>query len=101
MSTWDLLLPREELVAEAKLRATDSITNKVSLEELPIFINQGWEESRRLKHKVEIKKQKPIGDAFEDEVWTVFYKMGFTILNKSHQFNLSYFYQWWMLLYTQ
>lgn len=90
MSTWDLLLPREELVAEAKLRATDSITNKVSLEELPLFINQGWEESRKLKHKVEIKKAKPIGDAFEDEVWTVFYKMGFTILNKSHQFNLSY-----------
>ena len=39
---------------------------------------------------MEIKKQKTIGDAFEDEVWTVFYKMGFTILNKSHQFNLSY-----------
>ena len=90
MSTWDLLLTREELAGEAKLRATDSITNKISLEELPIFINQGWEESRRLKHKVEVKKQKPIGDAFEDEVWTVFYKMGFSMLNKSHQFNLSY-----------
>lgn len=91
MSTWDLLLPREELVAEAKLRATDSITNKVSPSELPLFINQGWEETpRKLKHKVEIKKSKPIGDAFEDDVWTVFYKMGFKYLNKSNQFKLSY-----------
>lgn len=91
MSTWDLLLPREELVAEAKLRATDSITNKVSPSELPLFINQGWEETpRKLKHKVEIKKSKPIGDAFEDDVWTVFYKMGFKHLNKSNQFKLSY-----------
>lgn len=91
MSTWDLLLPREELVAEAKLRATDSITKKVSPSELPLFINQGWEETpRKLKHKVEIKKSKPIGDAFEDDVWTVFYKMGFKYLNKSNQFKLSY-----------
>ena len=90
MSTWDLLLPREELVAESKYRATESISHKIKIEELQQYLNQGWEESRRLKHKVEVKKQKPTGDAFEDEVWTVFYKMGFTILNKSRQFNLSY-----------
>lgn len=90
MSTWDLLLPREELVAEAKQRATDSISQKINVDELQQYLDQGWEESRRLKHKVEVKKQKPIGDAFEDEVWTAFYKMGFKYLNKSHQFNLSY-----------
>lgn len=73
MSTWDLLLPREELVAEAKQRATDSISQKINVDELQQYLDQGWEESRRLKHKVEVKKQKPIGDAFEDEVWTAFY----------------------------
>lgn len=90
MSTWDLLLPREELVAEAKQRATDSISQKINIDELQQYVDQGWEESRRLKHKVEIKKSKPVGDAFEDDVWTVFYKMGFKYLNKSNQFKLSY-----------
>ena len=90
MSTWDLLLPREELVAEAKQRATSHISMKVSKEELQTYLNSGWEQSRPLKHKVEIKKSKPTGSDFEDRVWSVFYKMGFKILNKSNQFNLSY-----------
>ena len=90
MSTWDLLLPREELVAEARQRATTHISKKISKEELQAYLDSGWEESRTLKHKVEVRRAKPTGSAFEDKVWSVFYKMGFKILNKSNQFNLSY-----------
>ena len=90
MSTWDLLLAREGLIAEAKKRATNSITQRIPIAELQKYIKDGWEESKRFKRVVEIKKDKPVGDAFEDEVWTVFYKMGFKYLNKSNQFNLSY-----------
>ena len=90
MSTWDLLLTRENLASEAKQRSATKIIKKVPKTELQLYISTGWEVKRHLKHQTEIQQDKKIGDAFEDEVWTVFYKMGFKMLNKSNQFELSY-----------
>ena len=50
----------------------------------------GWEtfwESKKGK-KVKIRKEKAIGDAFEDKVWMMFFKLGFKVLNKGRRFVL-------------
>lgn len=42
-----------------------------------------------VKKSTVIKAKKP-GDAFEDEVWTIFYKMGFKHMNKNNAFAVLY-----------
>ncbi len=37
-----------------------------------------------------MEKDKPVGDSFEDEVWTIFYKMGFKFMNMDRDFRLQY-----------
>ena len=53
----------------------------VSLNELDDYIREGWEEISTSKHKARIQKLKPIGMLFEDDIWCMFYNLGFRILN--------------------
>jgi DNA sulfur modification protein DndB len=52
--------------------------------------NEGWELDREYKTKTKIKKLKSQDAYFEDRVWTLFAKMGFTLLNKDRNFHLPY-----------
>lgn len=90
MSTWNLLLKREELGEALKLRCKSKITKTFSIKELDLAISDGWQEKKRHKRTVLMEKPKAIGDSFEDEVWMAFYKMGFEYMNSTNKFELSY-----------
>ena len=90
MSTWNLLLKREELGEAAKIRSKSMLTKTIPLRERELAVADGWVEKKRRKRVVTMEKPKAIGDSFEDEVWMAFYKMGFDYMNSTNKFELSY-----------
>lgn len=59
----------------------DSLALKVEAE-----VQDGWAVAKRNKRSVRLEKPKPIDRQLEDDVWTLFYRMGFTDLNADRQF---------------
>ena len=90
MSTWDLLLNREDLGDAAKQRSKTILTKTIPLKELELAVADGWVEKKRRKRTVTVEKPKAVGDSFEDEVWMAFYRMGFDYMNSTNKFELSY-----------
>ncbi|MGI6714123.1 MAG: DGQHR domain-containing protein [Bacilli bacterium] len=91
MTTWDELVSGEELDKVSKSRRIKYKEIKVEKESIAEHEKKGWKIFRRYKDgSAKMRAPKEIGDAFEDEVWTIFYDMGFEIMNKSNGFKLSY-----------
>ena len=59
-------------------------TQTVLLNELDVYLSKGWEEVSKLKYKVRIQKLKPAGRRFEDDIWCMFYNLGFRHLKKPY-----------------
>jgi DGQHR domain-containing protein len=49
----------------------------------------GWRVSRKNKRSIRLVKDKPIDRKLEDDVWTLFYRMGFKELNIDRQFTIQ------------
>lgn len=69
------------LTKKFKAKKTPYETRSISLNELDDYISEGWDEVSTSKHKARIQKLKPIGTRFEDDVWCMFYNLGFKTLN--------------------
>lgn len=69
------------LTKKFKAKKTPYETRSISLNELDDYINEGWDEVSTSKHKAKIQKLKPIGMRFEDDIWCMFYNLGFRTLN--------------------
>lgn len=90
MSNWDSLKKRVDLAEVAQKRNRKNVKKSVPIEQVELEQAKGWTLKTRHKSVVSMEKPKEIGDAFEDEVWMVFYKMGFDYMNSDRKFNLSY-----------
>ena len=54
--------------------------------------NEGWEKVKsKSKIHIKLRKLKDIGPGFEDEVWCIFYRMGFLEMNKDSKFVIPRF----------
>ena len=53
----------------------------IDLNEVDDYKNDGWEEVVTMKRKMKVQREKDTGRKFEDEVWCMFYNLGFRILN--------------------
>lgn len=69
------------LTKKFKAKKTPYETRSISLNELDDYISEGWEEVSTSKHKAKIQKLKPVGMRFEDDIWCMFYNLGFRTLN--------------------
>lgn len=69
------------LTKKFKAKKTPYETRSISLNELDDYINEGWDEVSTSKHKAKIQKLKPTGMRFEDNIWCMFYNLGFRTLN--------------------
>jgi DGQHR domain-containing protein len=54
-----------------------------------LYLDNGWEIYRRNKKSVRLAKPKPIGEAFEDELWCLFSKIGFKVMNRDRNFRIE------------
>lgn len=90
-TNWDVLVSGEELLSSAKERKKEFIEEKVSPDKISNYEKDGWAEVRRYKNgSALMQKRKRVGDLFENEVWQVFQKMGFKVMNSNNKFKLSY-----------
>lgn len=51
-------------------------------------IPDGWEIDRTNKQSLRLRTPKPVGDALEDEIWTLMANMGFEELNQGRNFKI-------------
>ena len=92
---WDSIVEGEALTRARALRSKTFIESKERRLALPELIEEGWEEYRSYKNAkfVGVRKNKKIDEIFEDKVWCLFAKLGFTYLNRDRYFEMSYDYQ--------
>lgn len=92
MSTnWEELVSGEELIKASKERKEKYKYIKVDTLLVKNKEKDGWEIDKVYKNnETRMKKLKPIGDLFENEVWEIFYKMGFKVMNCKNDFKLDY-----------
>lgn len=91
MTNWEKLVSGDELDSIAKQRKLIVKQEKVPAESIALKEHDGWVVVKQyINNSALMEKVKPTGDLFEDEVWTIFYKMGFKIMNADRDFNLSY-----------
>ena len=92
MTNWEDLMSREELESEYKIRKKTYIEKTVHNKLIEDYKAENWEIVKEYKNRTALmRKQKDIGDSFEDEVWSIFYRMVFKVMNKSRLFKLDCF----------
>ena len=69
------------LAKKFKAKKTPYDTQSILLNELEAYLSKGWEEVSRSKYKAKIQRLKPAGRRFEDDIWCMFYNLGFRHLN--------------------
>ena len=80
---------KEHMIAgdESKLKSKYKSKNSrydllsIDLNEIEDFKKAGWEVVTLLKRKAKIQREKKIGRWFEDQIWCLFYNLGFRTLN--------------------
>ena len=83
----DSLVTGDNLTRHFRSRNRRYTHKIVPASDIEKYIESGWERRGRKKgKKVAIRKTKPIGEDFQDEVWCVFYRMGFSEMNGSKEF---------------
>ena len=69
---------------------TEFITIKVPHNEVSFYEQQGYIISKRTKYKTHLKIKKSEGVQFEDDIWCMFYKLGFRNLNSDEQLRIQW-----------
>lgn len=83
------LVKDKEVKAHLRVRSNAFVFETVDKRLLDDYDLSEWSEYKENKKSVILKKQKPHHVVFEDRVWTILAKMGFTILNNKG-FRLPY-----------
>lgn len=89
-TNWDVIVSEEELKAVALPKSKSYIEQVVVNEDVEKYLKTGWLIKKENKKKTTMIKPKKEGDAFEDEVWSVFFSMGFKYMNKDNTFSVVY-----------
>ena len=69
------------LIKQYKSRNTMYDLRTIELNEIDSYEKENWSVVTTLKHKAKIQREKEPGRLFEDEMWCIFYNLGFKILN--------------------
>lgn len=92
---WESIISNDALRKAYNLRSKTFIESKERRSALPELIEEGWEEFKTYKNNkyVGVHKNKKFDEVFEDRVWCLFEKLGFTHMNKDRYFDMSYDFQ--------
>ena len=93
-TNWDNLVCDKEIATVLRQRSKTYVTEKVFASALEDYKELGWELAREYKNPkyVLVKMNKPYYEQFEDRVWQLFAKMGFSHMNSDRNFAMSYDY---------
>lgn len=92
---WDSIVSADALTKAKTLRSKSFVEAKERRVALPELIEEGWAEYKSYKNNkfVGVRKNKKFDELFEDRVWCLFARLGFTHMNKDRHFEMSYDYQ--------
>jgi DNA sulfur modification protein DndB len=91
MTNWEDLVTDDQLSEISKDRETKTIQKRVAEAAISSEEQSGWIVIKNYSnHDALMEKEKATGDSFEDEVWAIFYKMGFKLMNRDRDFHLQY-----------
>ena len=87
--TLEGLVSENDLDQAYKKRNAKYVSKTVVKQDLQPFFDEGWEKTGyKSKKSFRLRKLKDIGPGFEDEVWSIFKRMGFTEMNKDNNFSI-------------
>lgn len=91
-TTWDNMVTGKELSSVKSSRRKVILTQKTTTTELPKLVDEGWEKYKDFKNPkfVGVTKEKSVEEQFEDRIWLLFASMGFTELNITREFEMTY-----------
>ena len=86
------IVQEQDLIVEQKRRSEKYDYIKVDFNQVDTMNSNGWQLVKKYKTFVKFRKEKLISDdeAFENQIWLLFFKLGFTYLNKGRKFILPY-----------
>ena len=92
MTNWENIVSGKELITAKNKRKNlyiEARERKVALEELE---EDGWEYVKDYADSkfVKVRKEKPFYERFEDQIWLLFFQMGFKHLNRDANFKMNY-----------
>ncbi len=92
MTNWENIVSGKELITAKNKRKNlyiEARERKVALEELE---EEGWEYVKDYADSkfVKVRKEKPFYERFEDQIWLLFFQMGFEHLNRDANFKMNY-----------
>lgn len=85
-----MLHEEDALKSKFKARNTQFDTKKVFHAEVETYENQGWIAGAPMKTKTPISKRKEHSRQFEDDIWCLFYNLGFRILNSDEKLRVQW-----------
>lgn len=83
------LVQNKDLVKTARLRGKKYHEVTVSKDERDAYLAQGWTVGKELKTRVKMHKEKERDELLEDEVWLLFWNMGFSEMNEDRNFKIK------------
>lgn len=94
-TTWDKIVSDKALAEARALRNRTFVVKKDWKIALPELEKEGWISYKTYADPryIGVRKEKTFDEQFEDKVWLLFAKMGFTDMNSDRNFQMSYDYQ--------
>lgn len=89
MTDWNKIVKDNELADAYRIRKSEYIFVKVNNQDIDKYQKHGYEIISANSKKTTLRAKKNFFDIFENEVWQIFYKMGFTSLNKENDFKIE------------
>lgn len=90
MSIYDELVFGEEANTIFNERKCEKRLEKISIEDKEKYLKKGYSIIQENKKTLKIGINKPSDEIFEDQIWCLFYKMGFTHFSKDRHFEFVY-----------
>lgn len=97
LSEEQIMSIKEHMCSDEKKLSALYRAKKKSYDECSVSFNeaeerkkQNWVEVVSLKTKVRMQRPKPIGIAFEDKIWSMFYDLGFRHLNRDERLEIKW-----------
>lgn len=90
MAQFDGLAVGDEIVKYYRKRSQEYDLESINKKLLDDYETEGWEIDAETETRYKVRRRKPIGTLFENEVWCVFAKMGFNEMNASNDFKISF-----------
>lgn len=91
-TNWEKMVYEKALNSAKSARRKQFDTLKIKVDDLPQYVDEGWEKSKEYKNAkfVGVTKEKSIQEQFENKIWLLFASMGFSTMNADREFYMSY-----------